>query len=214
MMSMAVRSGLALAGEVEHQLVLAARAFAAGLVEPGQKGAHIGGRAHHLVGGGQVGPTAEAENGGNLLPCGKQVEQNLLVGRVGAGVVGQKHALAQRGVGGKGHHRLHVGRVGGEGDAAFGVGGMAGEVVGGQAVELVGGGLDGLAALLDVAAELEREAGGFFVQGLEVVARGLVLVDAGQPVAEQGALDEMLRGGAGAVEARWRQARHKPRGSG
>ena len=133
-----VKTGLAPAGEIENQLVLAARALAAGLVELGQKRAHVGGRTHHLVGGGQVGPTAEAEHGGDLLPGGQQVKKNLLVGRVGAGIVGQEHALAQRGAGGEGHHRLHVGRVGGEGDAAIGVGRMAGEIVGGQAVQFFG----------------------------------------------------------------------------
>jgi hypothetical protein len=56
--------------------VLAAGAVEAGCVELGQEGADVGGRAHHLVGGGQVGPTAEAEDGGNLLPRGQQVEKN------------------------------------------------------------------------------------------------------------------------------------------
>ena len=105
-------AGLAPAGEVEDQLVLAACAVAAGLVQPGQKRAHVGRRAHHLVGGGQVGPTAEAENRGDLLPRGQQLFQNLLVGRVSAGVIGQEHALAQGSTRGKGHHRLHVGLVG------------------------------------------------------------------------------------------------------
>ena len=115
------KSGLALAGEVQHQFVLAAGAVAAGFVELGQEGAGIGGRAHHLVGSGQVGPAAEAENRGDLLARRQQVKQNLLVGRVSAGVVGQEHALAQGRVGGEGHHRLHVGLVGGEGDAAIGI---------------------------------------------------------------------------------------------
>ena len=137
--------------------MLAAGALAAGLVELGEEGAHVGGRAHHLVGGGEIGPTAEAEDCGDLLPRGEQVEEDLLIFRVGAGVVGEKHALAQRGARGEGHDRLHVGRVGGEGDAALGVGLVAGDVIGGQAVELLGGGLDGFAAFLDVAAEFERK---------------------------------------------------------
>ena len=72
------------------------------------------------------------------------------------------------------------------------LGWMAGEVVRRQAVEFGFGGLDGLAALLNVAAELERKAGGLLMQRLQVVARGLVLVDAGQPIAEQRALDIVL----------------------
>jgi hypothetical protein len=66
------------------------------------------------------------------------------------------------------------------------------EVVGGQAVEFSLGGLDGLGALLNVAAEFEREAGRLLVQRLQMVAGGLVLVHAGQPVAEQRALDVVL----------------------
>ena len=92
--------------------MLAVGALAAGLVQFGQERAHIGCRAHHLVGGCQIGPTAKAQHSGNFLPGGQQVQQNLLVGRVGAGVVGQEHALAQRGAGGIGHHRLHVGLIG------------------------------------------------------------------------------------------------------
>ena len=72
---------------------------------------------------------------------------------------------------------------------------MAGDVVGGQAVELGHGGLDGLAALLDVAAEFERKARGFLVEGLHVVASGLVLVNAGQAIAKEGALNVVEGGG-------------------
>ena len=129
------RSGLTPAGKVENQFVLAAGAFAAGLVEFGQEGAHIGRRTHQLIGGGQVRPTAEAdvdvpglvvdagaddvqirvlldaECRGNLLTGGQQVKKNLPVGRVGAGVIGQEHAFTQRGAYGIGHHWLHVGLV-------------------------------------------------------------------------------------------------------
>ncbi len=172
----------------------------AGLVELGEEGSDVGSRAHHLVGGGQIGPAAEAEDGGDLLAGGEQVEENLLVRRIGAGVVGEEHALAQRGIGGEGHDRLHVGRIGGEGDFAFSVGLVAGDVVEWQAGEFVLRGLDGLAAFLDVAAEFERKARGFLVQGLDVVAGGLILVNAGQAVAEQGALDVVQGGGRGASQ--------------
>ena len=66
---------------------------------------------------------------------------------------------------------------------------MAAEIVGRQAVEFRLGRQDRLAALLNVAAEFERKAGGFFMQRLQVIARGLILVDAGQTIAEQRALD-------------------------
>jgi hypothetical protein len=74
--------------------------------------------------------------------------------------------------------------------------GMPRKVVGGQAVQLSGRGLDGLRALLNVAAEFERELRSLIVQALQAVARGLVLVHAGQPVAEQRALDVVLCGRA------------------
>ena len=116
-------SGWRLRAKSRTSSMLAAGALAAGLVELGEEGADIGGRAHHLVGGGQIGPAAEAEDGGDLLAGGEQVKENLLVGRIGAGVVGEEHALARSsGLDGEGHHRLHLGRVGGEGDAALGVG--------------------------------------------------------------------------------------------
>ncbi len=180
--------------------MLADGACAACVVELCKEGAHIGGGAHHLVGGGEVGPTAEAEGRGDFLARGKELEEQIFVRGEGASVVGDEHALAQRGRGGEGHDGLHVGRVGGDGDFAFGVGGVARDVVGGEAFELVWGGLDGFAALLNVAAELEGSQGGLLVKGLELIPRFLVTVDAGEAVAEEGALDVVLRGGAGAGE--------------
>ncbi len=51
-----------------------------------------------------------------------------------------------------------------------------------------------LRALLNVAAEFQREARGLFVELLQVVARGLIFVHTGEAVAEQGALNKMFRG--------------------
>ena len=149
-------AGLVLAGEVHDEFMFAEGAIATGLVELGKEGADICGRSHHLVCRGQICPTAETEDGGDLLAGGEQVKQDLLVCGVGARVVGQKHTFAQRRIGGEGHDRLHVGLVGGEGDNALRIGRVAGEVVGGQAIEFGFGGLDCLAALLNVAAELKR----------------------------------------------------------
>ena len=56
---------------------------------------------------------------------------------------------------------------------------MARKIVGGQAVEFSHDGLDSLRALLNIAAECERELRSLVVQGLQAVARGLVLVYAG-----------------------------------
>ena len=81
---------------------------------------------------------------------------------------------------------------------------MPGNVVRRQAVQLGHSGLNGLGAFLDIAAELEREDGGLFVQGLQVVAGGLILVNAGQPVAKQRALEVVPcgRAGVGQIDGR------------
>ena len=172
--------------------------------ELGEKGAHIGGRTHHLVGRGEVCPTAEAEDRRDLLPRGKKVKKESVIRGIGARVVGEKHALAQRGIGGKGHDRLHVRRIGGERHASLGVGRMASEIIGGQAFQF-----DGVRSMVFApswilrlkSSEMPR---GFFMQRLQAIARGLVLVDAGQPIAEQRALDVVLgrRIGAGQIDRR------------
>ena len=172
------QAGFAGAGKVENELVFALCAITAGFVQSGQKRAHIGRGAHHLVGGGQVCPASEPQHRGNFLPGGQQVEQNLLVGGVGAGVVGQEHALPKCGIVRKGHNRLHVGLVGREGYPALTIRRMALKIVGGQTVQLGKCGLDGLSPLLNVAPKLEREPRSFLMQSLEVVAGGLVLIDA------------------------------------
>ena len=80
-----------------------------------EEGAHVGGGAHHLVDGGEVGPAAEAEERGHLFARGEEVEEDLLVCGIAAVVVGEVHAAAELGAFGVGHDRRHVGRVGGEG---------------------------------------------------------------------------------------------------
>ena len=50
-----------------------------------QEAAHVGGGAHHLVDGGEVGPTAEAEELGHLLAEAEEVVEDLLVGGVSRG---------------------------------------------------------------------------------------------------------------------------------
>src|ERR1017187_5085931 len=107
--------------------MLAARSVQAGLIQSRQECPDIGGRAHHLVGSGQVRPTAKAENRRDLLPRGQQVEKDLLVGRVG-----------------------------GEDDASSGVKRVAGEEVRRQTIQLVHRSSNRLAALLDVATECKR----------------------------------------------------------
>ena len=76
---------------------------------------------------------------------------------------------------------------------------MAGEVVGGEAEEVVGV-VDGDLAdvVLDRAAEGHAELGHLVGEGADAVAGGLVAVDAGEAVAEEGALE---------VVAAWRRLR-------
>ncbi len=74
---------------------------------------------------------------------------------------------------------------------------MAGNVVGGQPLQLGHGGFDGLRALLNVAAEFERELRGLVVKRLQKLTSFLVLVHASQPVGEQRALDIVFCGRAG-----------------
>jgi hypothetical protein len=70
-------------------------------------------------------------------------------------VVGENHAAAQGGVGGKIQDRHDIRLIGGEGVRAVGVGLVAGDVVGGQAVEFRAGGRDFQHAVGDVAAKGE-----------------------------------------------------------
>ena len=173
--------------------MLLARAFAAGLIELRQELAHIRRRLHHLVGGRQVGPAPETEYVCNLLTSCQQVQQDLLVRRVGARVVGQEHPLPQQRTGSKRHHRLHFRLVGGQRDFAIRVHRMACDVVDRQSLEFFRRRLNDLSTFLNVAAELEPQSRSLLVQGLEAVARGLVLVHAGQPVLQQRALHIMAR---------------------
>ena len=123
----------------------------------------------------------------------------MLVSRVGAGVIGQKHPLAQRAVRGKGHHRLHLRWVGGDRNATVYAWPMPREIVFRQPVQLNFRGLYRLCALLNVAVEFERKPCRPFMQRLQLVACGLVLVDAGQSITEQRSLDVMLCGRAGRI---------------
>ncbi len=82
---------------------------------------------------------------------------------------------------------------------------MAVEVVLRQAVKLAGSGDDGLAALLDVAAELQRKPRGLLMQRLDVRPGGIVLVDAGEAVAQQGAFHVVLRSRVAPLDAHSRQ---------
>ena len=74
-----------------------------------------------------------------------------------------------------------------------------------QALQLLRRRLNRLPALLDIAAELERQPRRLLVQRLQAVARRLVLVHAGQPIAQQRALHVMLRRRARAVQLDRRQ---------
>ena len=141
--------GIALADKGFELGELALGGFAGGGFDFVQEGAHVGGRAHHLVDGGEVGPGAEAEEGGHLFARGEEVEQNLLVGGIAAVVVGEIHAAAELRAHGVGHDRRHVGRIGGEDYGRVGgeIGAVlvasawdavAGEVVVGKAEEVVG----------------------------------------------------------------------------
>ena len=186
--------------------MLALSAISTGVVQLGQEGAHVSGRAHHLVRSSQIGPAAKTEHSRDLLPRREQVEEDLFVFGIGASVVGEEHALAQRGIRGKRHHRLHVWWVRGENDSALGIGRMASNIIGRQSLELGRQSLDGLAPLLNVAAELERVFRRLFVKRLQTIARLLVPVDAGQPVAQQRALNIMLCRwiGSGEIDGRER----------
>ena len=75
---------------------------------------------------------------------------------------------------------------------------VAGEVVGGEAEEVVGV-VDGDLAdvVLDGAAEGHAEGGHAVGEGADAVAGGLVFVDAGEAVAEQGAVEIVEGGGVG-----------------
>jgi hypothetical protein len=94
---------------------------------------------------------------------------------------------------------------------------MAGEVVGGQAVEL---GLTVASMVLPPSWILRLNSSerrrGFLVEGLQVVAGGLVLVNAGQAVAKQRALDVVFCGAAllRQFRDRWPREPRRPGGSG
>ena len=85
-------------------------------------------------------------------------------------------------------------------DSAIGVRPMSGEVVRREPVQFGLRGLNGLGALLNIAAEFERKPGGLFVQRLQAAAGGFVLVHTGQTVAEQRALDVVPGSRAGAIQ--------------
>ena len=68
---------------------------------------------------------------------------------------------------------------------------MPSQVILRQPVEFRLGGDNCLPALLDVAAELQRRHGGLLVQRLDPIARLLVLIDAGKPIAQQRALHKV-----------------------
>ncbi len=127
---------LALAGKFEQHGVLFFGSALGGVVQLIQKRLHVGSGFHHLVGGGEVGPVGEAEELGDLLADGEQVEENLFVLRVGAGVVGEEHALAQGMGPGEGHDGEVVGKIGGESDFAVFCWFVSFEEVGRQAVEI------------------------------------------------------------------------------
>jgi len=184
--------------------VLVVGGFAGGFFYLVEEGAHVGGGAHHLVDGGEIGPAAEAEEVGHLLTEGEEIEQDLLVGGIAAVVVGEVHAAAERGRDGVAHDGRHLGWVCGEGDGFGGGEGAVGgrgdavtsEVVGGKAEEVVGV-VDGDLAdvVLHGAGEGHGELGHALGEGSDFVAGGFVAIDTGETVAEEGALEVVLRGG-------------------
>ncbi len=141
---------------------------------------------------------------------GEEVEEDLLVGWVGAVVVGEVHAAAELGADGVGHDGRHLGRVGGEdyggvgyevGAVAGGLGlanAMTGEVVVGEAEEVVwvvdGDGAD---VILDGATEGHGELSHAVGEGADAIAGGLVFVNTGEAVAEEDAVEVVEGGGVG-----------------
>ena len=207
-------AGLLLLREGEQLGVFAGRGGARDLVHLVDEILDTGGRADHLVGGGEVGVMGVAESGGQLLARGKEISQHLDVGGIGALVVGQVHSAAQIGVGGEGETGRTSGCVGGEGVGAVGGRLVEGDVVGGQAVELVVGGGNLERAVGDVAAEGERERGDLVLEGADFGSRGVVFVDAGEPVLEERALEVVAGGRIVGGQAEWRPGRRRPSGSG
>src|SRR6185437_12072562 len=63
---------------------LALCGLAGGVLNLGEEFAHVGGGAHHLVDGGEVGPAAEAEDFSHLLANFEKVEEYRSVGGVAA----------------------------------------------------------------------------------------------------------------------------------
>ncbi len=195
--------GIATADEGFELSEFALCGLAGGVLDVGEEFAHVGGGAHHLVDGGEVGPAAEAENLGHLLANFEQLEKNWGVHRIAAVVVGEVHAPTQRGAGGVGHHRSENRWVGGEGDRGVG-GELAGlfphsetlEEVWRKAAEFVGiGDFDLADVVLHGARETHAELGGLVGELANLLAGSVVAVDAGEAVAEERALEIVLCGG-------------------
>ncbi len=89
---------LPLAGEVENQFVLAPRAVRLASFSLARNERTLAAEPIIWSAVARSAQLRKPSTVGDLLPRGQQIEQYLLVGRVGAGVLGQKHALAQRGV--------------------------------------------------------------------------------------------------------------------
>ncbi len=67
--------GLLPAGKGQHHLVFLFGACARSLLQLADELLHVGRRAHHLVGCGQVGPGGKSQDGGHLLPHREQIQQ-------------------------------------------------------------------------------------------------------------------------------------------
>ncbi len=198
--------GVAAADEGFELGELALCGFACSVLDVGEKLAHVGGGAHHLVDGSEVGPAAEAENLGDLLAGLEEIEQHGRVGGVAAVVVSEVHAAAQLGAGGVGHHGREDRRVGSERDGAVGdeltvlgfgcAHAEALEEVGGEAAKFVGiSHLDLADVVLHGAREAHAELGGLVGELANLFARSAVAVDAGEAVAQERALEVVLCGG-------------------
>ncbi len=138
-----------------------------------------------------------AEGSGEFLARVQEIEQDLLVHRIGAGVVSEEHVAAQVGAFRVGHDGHVIRIVGSEMDDAgiigsTGGGLVLGDVVGGQTGELIGiADGDGLDVLLHILAEGEAELGNAVLQLLDARSGSIVLIDAGEAVFEQSALQVM-----------------------
>ncbi len=128
----------------------------------------------------------------------KQIEQELPVSGISAGVVSAEHAQAQIRVGGKGHHRLHVGEIGGQGNDTVFIGWMIADIVFRQPFEF------GRIAhfhpvhiLLYMLGKGERQLGCLIRKFPQVGAGGIVFIDAGQAVIQQRLVDIVRGAGVG-----------------